>query len=363
MSQLRYYKVLECEQTATKSDIKKKFKELAIKHHPDKGGDEEKFKEINEAYSILSDEKKRSMYDKFGDDGLKTMDQEQDISEMMRRREVKRVFCDITLEECFIGTIKNVEFERMILCKSCGSSPCKKCDAKGIVMIKIQRGPFTQLVQSVCDSCKGKKMTSTDAKCKGCHGKKMIKESVKKDIIINSSFDIDEDIILENEGDHVTETMKADVIIVFRLLPHKDYKVNDKNLILTLNINVFEALSGFTREVKFPSNKMLKIESENVINPTTKKVIKSMGLTKNHDLIISFNIDFPEVISKEQKTLLKQTFISPFKKQKKKIIKDDEDDAKECEIELVDLDTIPDMEEPEQDMDNLHTEVQGCPVQ
>jgi molecular chaperone DnaJ len=219
-----YYKILGVDKKASKDEIKKAFYKLAHQHHPDKnGGDDKKFKEVNEAYQVLSDDKKRAQYDQFGSAGpggsgfngqayggnpFEGFDfsgggfqfdfgDMGDIFDMFgggssRRRPTKgedlQVMVEVTAAESFTGVSRKIIYNRHATCEVChgdGAKPgtkkhnCKKCDGKGVINStkKTIFGSFAQ--QSVCDVCGGSGRIP-DVKCDNCKGQgiKMKKEEV-----------------------------------------------------------------------------------------------------------------------------------------------------------------------------------------
>eukprot|EP01114_Cavostelium_apophysatum_P012483 TRINITY_DN27_c1_g1_i2.p1 TRINITY_DN27_c1_g1~~TRINITY_DN27_c1_g1_i2.p1 ORF type:complete len:261 (+),score=53.63 TRINITY_DN27_c1_g1_i2:129-911(+) len=206
------YERLEIPPTATVDEIKKAYKKLAIKHHPDKNQNNpeaaEKFKEIGEAYEILSDEKKRQTYDKYGKEALKeggfhAHNAEDIFSQFFggggfgsffggggrqgpKKGENIAHELQVTLEDLYKGKTSKLAVQRNIICSKCsgsGAKPgvevgkCKSCEGRGVKIIIKQMGPMIQQMQSVCNDCGGKGETVKEAdKCTECKGKKVIKD-------------------------------------------------------------------------------------------------------------------------------------------------------------------------------------------
>merc|ERR1719414_2310535 len=144
----KFYKLLEVDKDASEADIKKAYRKMAIKHHPDKGGDPEKFKEITRAYEVLSDSEKRSKYDRFGEEGLDG-DGGGDPSDIFesffgggrrgggggrRRQKTKDVVQPLkcTLEQLYGGQTKKMAITRQVIDKQKGVVSCRECDGRGV---------------------------------------------------------------------------------------------------------------------------------------------------------------------------------------------------------------------------------------
>merc|ERR1719401_1257083 len=158
----KFYKVLDVEKNASDAEIKKAYRKLAVKHHPDKGGDPEKFKEITRAYEVLSDSDKRSKYDRFGEDGLEEGGggDPTDIFEAMfggggrqggsrRRQKTKDVSqqLKVTLEQLYNGQTKKMAITRKVIDKKKGVQECEECGGRGVKVQVIRMGPMIQQMQ------------------------------------------------------------------------------------------------------------------------------------------------------------------------------------------------------------------------
>merc|ERR1719221_2294132 len=148
----KFYTLLEVEKNANESEIKKAYRKLAVKHHPDKGGDPEKFKEITRAYEVLSDSDKRSKYDNYGEEGLDDGGGGGDPTDIFeaffgggggggrrggggkRRQKTKDVVQSVqcTLEQLYNGHTKKMAITRKVIDKKKGVQTCSKCDGRGM---------------------------------------------------------------------------------------------------------------------------------------------------------------------------------------------------------------------------------------
>lgn len=167
----KFYKLLEVDKNSNEAEIKKAYRRLAVKHHPDKGGDPEKFKEITRAYEVLSDQDKRAKYDKFGEEGLDN-DGPGDASDIFeaffggggrrgggtrRRQKTKDVVQNlkVTLEQMYSGYTKKMAITRQVIDKKKGVQECRECDGRGVKVEVVRMGPMIQQMQSQCHNCGG----------------------------------------------------------------------------------------------------------------------------------------------------------------------------------------------------------------
>ena len=196
----KYYELLGVDKKASYDEIRKAFRKLALKNHPDRGGDKEKFQELNAAYEVLSDKEKRDLYDKYGEDGVKDGGRGggMDISDLFgfgggRRQEAgpkkgKPVMhpMKLSLEEVYAGKQTKIAVNRERICAACEGrggkegavQKCPTCKGRGVVVKMQQLGPgmYTQS-QGPCDECRGKgEIIDEKNKCKECNGKKVKKE-------------------------------------------------------------------------------------------------------------------------------------------------------------------------------------------
>lgn len=209
-----YYKTLGVEKTATMAELKKAYHKLALKNHPDRGGDKEKFQEIQTAYEVLSDKDKRDIYDKYGEEGLKEGGGGgpggfADIFEMFgggggrrgqqqsgkQKKDPVVHPLKVTLEEIYNGKQTKISVNRERICAKCGGlggkegavKKCPGCNGRGMVnkMQMLGPGMYSQ-TRGPCDECRGTGEIIDEAnKCKTCNGKKVTKE--KK--ILEASID------------------------------------------------------------------------------------------------------------------------------------------------------------------------------
>lgn len=308
------YEILGLQPNATDDDIKISYKKLARKYHPDKNKDpdaEEMFKKISHANTILSDSKKREIYDQFGMDGLQDRMTEGmnpfDIFMNKQRKQAKQMEYIITLEDYFINTFIHMDVPRNIPCEHCDatgfsdkqSHKCKNCNGVGIIVKVMNQGVFSQHIQIVCPICNGKKtdVTKTSLKCKKCKGQGTKNINENMEVRIPSDIIREPITVLEGKGPWI-DNKYIDLVIVFKLKLTKDFGITgDRKLIHIMHINYTETICGFKRIINHPSGQKILIISEKgyIVNPDNIYLLDRLGL--NYDVMqLSFIIHYPESI-------------------------------------------------------------------
>lgn len=249
----KFYTLLGIEKGASESDIKKAFRRQAMQHHPDKGGDPEKFKEISKAYEVLSDAEKRAIYDEQGEEGLSEGGGggggAMDIFDLFgggmfgggggggrggsrgRPKGEDVVFpLKVTLEEMYNGTSKKLRLTKNVICTQCsgkggkGDATCRDCRGQGVRMVVRQLGPgmITQM-QTTCGTCRGSGSVMAEKdKCKGCKGEKTVKEKKTLEVFVSRGMKHNEKIVFSGEADEAvrlhTYTNYIILIVLSKLL-------------------------------------------------------------------------------------------------------------------------------------------------
>ena len=189
-----YYKTLGVDKSASQDEIKKSFRELSKKHHPDVGGDENKFKEINEAYGILSDDKKRSEYDNplrnafggfpdFFGGGFPFRRNYRNENMPIRGRDLRYTIM-ISLYESICGSDREVKYNFEDICGECkglggiNKVECETCDGNGVITQTSRSGNVQMINQTVCNVCRGRGFIVQD-KCELCGGSGVIEKDEK----------------------------------------------------------------------------------------------------------------------------------------------------------------------------------------
>jgi len=340
-----YYDILGIGRNASDDEIKAAFRRLARQYHPDvnkEEGAEEKFKEINEAYGVLSDRDKRNRYDRFGKEGLGNMggfrDYTADFSDIFEelfgsfgfstgrsRRSPRRgrdlqMQVTLTFEEAVFGVEKDVEFQREETCSRCngngaepGTSPvkCSTCNGQGEVR-QVRQTFLGQMVQTAtCPACNGRGETISSP-CKTCHGNGLERKTVKKKVQIPGGVDRGTQIRLAGEGGPgINGGPTGSLFLVLDVTPHKFFKRRENDIILNLDINVAQAVLG--AEIDVPTlegDKQLKIPAGT--QPGKVFPMKGMGVphvrSKNRrgDQLVIVNVAVPTKLTKEQRELFEK---------------------------------------------------------
>ncbi len=347
-----YYQILEVSHDATPEDIKKAYRQLALKFHPDRNPNnkeaEDKFKEAAEAYSVLIDPEKRSIYDRFGHDGLRgegfsgfsgfnssIFEGFEDIlgdffnfsfGDIFGTRQRKRRYYpqrgrdlalefEIFLEEAAFGVEKEISLNRIELCPVCDGSKlrpgtqksvCPQCQGRG--QIRFQQGFFT--VSRGCTQCNGTG-EFISSPCEECRGSGKVKK--KKDLKIKIPPGVDDGIRLRIQGEGEAGdkgAQRGDLYVVTRVRKHDFFERKENNLYCKIEISFTQATLGTTVEIPtLEENEILKIPAGTQAGEFFKireKGIKDLDSHRKGDLFIEVIVQTPINLTKEQKELLKK---------------------------------------------------------
>ncbi|MDD3149541.1 MAG: molecular chaperone DnaJ [Candidatus Gastranaerophilales bacterium] len=344
-----YYEVLGIEKNASADEIKRAFRKKARELHPDvnKAQDaEEKFKELGQAYEVLSDTEKRSMYDRYGEDGLKnagfdtsgpfdfgfgdlndifasffgggfTSSQRKRDPNAPQRGSDLRLDLDITFEEAVFGTEKDVEIEHLENCDACSGSgiekghhpeTCSTCRGAGRVQTSTQTilGSFTQV--STCPTCGGSGKVIKNP-CKKCAGKGRVSSSKTINIKIPKGIDNHNKLRMSGEGDAGKNGGPAgDLYVIIYVKEHEKFQRDGTNIYTEEDITFSQAALGDEIEVETVDGlKILKIP--NGIQSGTILSIKGVGIpflsstSRRGDQFIKINVETPTALNEEEKKL------------------------------------------------------------
>lgn len=325
-----YYDILGVSKTATQDEIKKAYRKKAIEHHPDKGGDENLFKEAAEAYEVLSDPDKRQNYDRFGTSEPRgrsfNMDdifsQFGDIfggfgfghrSKPQKRGSDLRIKASLMINEVINGTQKKIKYNRQVHCTSCNGSGgkdvvnCSGCNGTGHKTI-VQNTPFGRIQQThFCNECQGEG-TTVKHRCGKCHGVGTESKEEVIDINIPPGAINGMQMTMGGYGNQIKNGISGDLYIVIEDIPDPKFRRDGTNLICDEWISIPDAVLGTDLEINAPTGKIkLRVpngcDSGKMFNIKEKgiPVLSNNGTVNSYgDLIIKVNIKIPKILNEEQ---------------------------------------------------------------
>ncbi len=351
-----YYETLGVNKGASKDEIKKAFYKLAHKYHPDKKeGDEKKFKQVNEAYQVLSDDAKRSKYDQYGSQfenmgaggfggsqqgfggfdfsGFQNGSAEFDFgnlndifsdffggggsrAEARRGRDISTEV-QISFQDSIFGTDRKILITKTSSCLTCqgsgakkgsGMMTCKTCNGQGHIR-ESKRTIFGNIANTkICETCLGTGEVPKEI-CETCKGKGVLRREEEVSIVIPSGIRDGEIVRMTGYGEAVSKGTTGDLYIKINVAPHAVFKRDGHDLVMNLNLKLSEALLGteytiqtLDGEIKvtIPEgvgiNEVLRVRGKGV--PTSK--------SKRGDLLIKLNIKMPAKISRKSRELIEE---------------------------------------------------------
>lgn len=358
-----YYEILGAKKSASLDEIKKAYRELALRYHPDrvpheqKKEAEEKFKEISEAYAVLSDSQKRALYDQYGHSGI---DQKYAYEDIFKGADFSSVFqdlgdfgvggglfdeifsdlgfdifrgrssargssgrrsrgrdlqisVDITLEEAAGGTEKTVTVPRYETCSTCsgsGAKPgtkkvtCPQCKGSGRTVVS---SGFFQLAQT-CSRCSGEgSMVQTP--CPDCHGEGRTKVTRKIKVKIPAGVDNGSHLRVRGEGE-AGAAARGDLYVIIEVQPHSVFERHDNDILTEINISLSKAILGAEVEVPTLSGKVsMKIPAGTQSGRVFR--LKEKGIPDLHgrgigDELVRVNVEIPTRLTQEQRRLIEE---------------------------------------------------------
>ncbi len=339
-----YYAILGVPRDATQEEIKRAYRKLALKYHPDRNPGnkeaEEKFKEISEAYEVLSDPEKRAIYDSYGYSGLKSSGYRgfEDISDIFKTfSDIFEEFFDFSFEEkphtrprdgadlsyevvldfedLFEDKKVALEVEKFDVCDVCkglgydpqkGVKNCDVCNGKG--RVTYTEGFFR--ISYTCPDCKGRGVVYV-AHCEKCKGSGKVWKKKKLEVIIPAGIEDGSILRIPKEGEPgLFGGRPGDLFLRVKIKPHRYFYREKNNVIAQLRINFISAILG--DKIKIPYfGEELEIEIPPGIQSGEEIIVKGKGLPdvktkKRGDLILKVQVELPKKISKEGEELLKK---------------------------------------------------------
>ena len=349
MAQRDYYEVLGVSRSATQDELKAAFRRLARQYHPDVNDSpdaEERFKEINEAFAVLSDEQRRGAYDRYGHEGVRgpngmpnfTVDfsdfadifgdlfgfggfgrTSQRARNAPRRGADLQYRLDLTFEEAVFGVEKEIEITRDELCGTCngsgaepGTSPvrCSTCNGSGEVRRTRQTILGSMVQVTTCPACNGQGETISTP-CHTCKGRGLERRNRKKVISVPAGVDSGTQIRLAGEGQPgVNGGPNGNLFIALKVKAHKYFHRREYDVLLDLNINIAQATLGADVEIPTVDGPtMLKIpngtQPGKILRLRGKGIPKLRGNGRGDQLVV-INVEVPINVDNDQRQLFEQ---------------------------------------------------------
>lgn len=353
MAKRDYYDILGVSRDASPEEIKKAYRKLAMKYHPDKNPSnreesEEKFKEISEAYAVLSDDEKRARYDKYGDAGMEGYTTEDifrgvDFSDIFRDFGFDSIFdelfgfgrksryeyggphprkgsdleykLEIPLEDAAFGSKKTIQVEKREVCDDCNGSGgkteiCPRCDGTGQIR-DVRRTPFGQFVNiTPCNRCRGEGKIITEP-CSECNGKGKVRRTSNIKVEIPPGVDTGNRLRIAGQGEPgANGGPPGDLYVDIRVKPHETFKRDGDDIYYEAPITFSQAALGATIAVPtLDGNAKVKVPAGTQTEKSFR--LKRKGMPKLHGLgrgdeWVKVRVVTPTSLSKEEKNLFKE---------------------------------------------------------
>lgn len=346
MTKRDYYEVLGVSQNANQDELKQAFRRLARQYHPDvnkEADSEERFKEINEAYAVLSDGDRRAAYDRFGHAGVQGAGGMPDFNvdftdfadifgeffgfgrssrrsrNVPRRGQDLQVRVDLKFEEAVFGVDKEIEFTRDEVCTTCngsgaepGTSPtrCITCGGRGEVRQARQTLLGSMVQVTTCPACNGAGETVTSP-CRKCNGRSVERHIRNKEINIPAGVDSGTQIRLAGEGQPgINGGPAGNLYLHINVQPHKYFRRRDNEILLELDINVAQAALG--AEVEVPTvDGPEKLRIPAGVQPGKVMRLRNKGVPHlrgngRGDQMVLLNVEIPTRLNSEQREMFEE---------------------------------------------------------
>jgi len=340
------YDRLDVTPDADEAAIKKAYRKMAMKYHPDKNPDDasasEKFKQVSEAYEILSDAEKRAAYDRYGMDAFKEggpggmgggfgMNPEDIFASFFgggggfggmrggqqqgpKKTRDMLTALPVTLEELYLGTVKKMKVTRKVVCKPCQGSgsktgkaqQCPTCHGQGVRVVLRQFGPgMISKQQVVCDQCEGEgtRVREQD-KCVECRGERVVEDKKVLKVEIDKGAKDGQRLVFRGESDEAPGLKAGDLIFVLKVREHDRFERRGNNLFMEQEIPLTAALCGGEFVVKHLDSRelLISLSPGKVIIPDSVHELRNEGMPvagrpyEHGSLFVKFRVLFPPTL-------------------------------------------------------------------
>lgn len=261
-----YYALLGLKKTATTEEIKKAYKEQARKHHPDKGGDPERFKQISEAYGVLADPELRTKYDQFGKKGMEGIDMSQHFPDFFhmfmpgmrmgragggqRRTQDRVIPLEVTLEEAYMGVSVKYRFKRKVFTGQ--AKTCELCKGQGRIAERMSSSMGIIQNIRICPGCAGIGTSVQDNQFQT--------QSEIVDAIVPPHCHVGYQVVITGKADEMPQHQTGDLILRVAIKKHPVFElIANRDLLWRIRLHPLEALTSFSRNVTLPSGEIITI--------------------------------------------------------------------------------------------------------
>ena len=332
-----YYDILGVEKDADASTLKKAWHKLSLKYHPDRLSEDDrvrlgdKMKEINEAYDVLSDPKKRQIYDRFGKKGL-TEATGMDPMDRQQRNDLVppiQIALHVELKDLYSGKKTAISFPRKNMCTECDMTGAKNkvrkiclcCGGDGCVMSRMRQGPFIQQRVVPCRECRGTGLDPDTVLCDICKGSMHIEEHFTTSCEIHPGSCHETIIEVKNQGHEIPPKLhnrykqmhgldsikeghppRGDVLIIIQEKEHPVFvrtNTGEADLAVNIELSLAEALCGFSRSIEHLDGRKLSVIETGPTSYNEIRVIKQEGMPRKSNpmirgnLLLKFSVTFP----------------------------------------------------------------------
>eukprot|EP00915_Cephaloidophora_sp_WS-2016_P004697 GHVH01006267.1.p1 GENE.GHVH01006267.1~~GHVH01006267.1.p1 ORF type:complete len:432 (+),score=61.88 GHVH01006267.1:140-1435(+) len=341
----KLYNILGVDKSASDTELKKAYRKLAMTHHPDKGGDTEKFQEISHAFEVLSDPDRRRIYDESGEEGLEAggmggHSDGMDIFDMFfggggrggrgqsrgpPKTESVQSRMELDLAQIYKGITKQLAVQKDVICSSCDGNggpadkiqTCESCQGQGFKVKIVRMGPMISQSRAPCDNCEQQgKFIPPRFRCKTCSGNKTIKQKKVLSCHIEPGCSDGKKIVFEGEADQRPGCEPGDVIVVVSEASHPVFKRQGDDLLFNKTIDVLDLVCGCSFDLTALDGRKLLIKvSPGLVTDSNQSrvIVNNEGMPRNGNqhvrgnLIINLVVNYPAAAPEQDSiVMLKQ---------------------------------------------------------